>query len=124
MLISKPLAGVATIVGTLIGMLMGLVYGANQSAMSIGLWGFNPVLAVTAIFPTFLSPSPPSFLLALYCGVISVVLNAALNSLFTVWGLPTLTLAFCLSSIICLVASQSIPYWLSHWAEQGKNLDD
>jgi urea transporter len=95
---SRIAAGFA-LVGSIVGMLTGLALGANGVSIYNGLWGFNSFDAALAIAGVFYVLTWRSALLGIVCAAVTALLFGAIVSFFVPWGLPALTLPFCLGTL-------------------------
>ncbi|WP_223279392.1 urea transporter [Streptomyces sp. SDr-06] len=97
--------GLYGLVGTALGTGTAQVLGVDRSRVSAGLEGFNACLVAVG-FAVFLGPGHPStmVLAAGGCAVVTVV-TAAATTLLRGWGLPTLTLPFCLMATAMTIAA-------------------
>lgn len=80
-----------------------LLLGASGAEISAGLYGYSPVLTGIALGSIFYHPSWRSALWTLLGILFTVVVQAAANTLFTPFGLPSLTAPFCLVTWIFLL---------------------
>jgi urea transporter len=94
---SRIAAGVA-LFGSFIGSGVALATGVNPALVEAGLYGYNASLSVTALF-TFYCPSKGTTILAILAGVMTVVAQQALSALLEPFGLPVLTLPFCIIAL-------------------------
>ncbi|MER0449338.1 urea transporter [Streptomyces sp. Edi4] len=97
--------GLYGILGTALGTGTAHLLGVDRSRVSAGLEGFNACLVAVG-FAVFLGPQYPStmVLAAGGCAVVTVV-TAASTTLLRGWGLPTLTLPFCLTASAMTIAA-------------------
>ncbi|GHB45461.1 urea transporter [Streptomyces xanthochromogenes] len=97
--------GLYGLIGTALGTATAQLLGVDRSRVSAGLEGFNACLVAVA-FAVFLGPGHPStmVLAAGGCAVVTVV-TAAATTLLRGWGLPTLTLPFCLTASAMTIAA-------------------
>lgn len=97
--------------GAVVGLIVPMIFGANQNAIEMGLYAFNPVLTMMAVGWVFLKPTGRSAALALLAGILTVVCQAGLASFLTPIGLPTLTFPFVLVMWMFLFAAGMSKYW-------------
>ena len=97
--------------GAVIGVVVPMLLGANQSAIEMGLYAFNPVLTMMAVGWVFLEPSGRSAALAVLAGILTVVCQAGLANFLAPIGLPTLTFPFVLTMWMFLFAAGMSKYW-------------
>lgn len=97
--------GLYGLVGTAIGTGTAQLLGVDRSRVAAGLEGFNACLVAVG-FAVLLGPAHPStmVLAAGGCAVVTVV-TAAATTLLHAWGLPTLTLPFCLTASAMTIAA-------------------
>lgn len=88
--------GLAGLAGSAVATLTAAIWGVQPDRVTAGLEGFNGCLVALAAV-VFLGPEHLSSWLFAMGGAIAVtVVTAALVTLLAVWGLPTLTLPFCM----------------------------
>lgn len=85
-------------VGSAVALAVAILFKADASDIVGGLFGFSPVLTGIAVGCTFYRPGWRSALWALAAIVATVFIQAAMDAIFTPWGLPTLTGPFCLAT--------------------------
>jgi urea transporter len=107
--VCSRIAAIFALIGSTVGMLTGLALGANGVAIYNGLWGFNSFDAALAIGGVFFVLTLRSGLLAVACAVFAAILFGAIASLFTPWGLPALTLPFCLATLSFVLLKDAAP---------------
>lgn len=97
--------GLYGLVGTAIGTGTAQLLGVDRSRVAAGLEGFNACLVAVG-FAVLLGPAHPStmVLAAGGCAVVTVV-TAAATTLLRGWGLPALTLPFCLTASAMTIAA-------------------
>ena len=104
---SRIAAGLA-LTGSAIGGAVGIALGGDGYAIYHGLWGYNSYVTVAAIAGVFLVLSRRTLVLGIAGAVVSAVLFATLSLLFTPWGLPALTLPFCLTTLAFLLVKSHV----------------
>ena len=104
---SRIAAGLA-LAGSAIGGAVGIALGGDGYAIYHGLWGYNSYVTVAAIAGVFLVVSRRTLVLGILGAVVSAVLFAALSVWFTPWGLPALTLPFCLTTLAFLLVKSHV----------------
>ncbi len=57
------------IVGSVVGMITGYMLGASQMEITIGVWGYNPVLGAMAIGGFFFKLNWQSTIISVLCAV-------------------------------------------------------
>ncbi len=90
--------------GTVIGIVIPVLLGADKGLIEMGLYAFNPVLAMMAVGWAFLKPSARSMGLAFLAGIFTVICQAGLTGFLTPLGLPALTFPFVLVMWVFLLA--------------------
>ncbi len=103
LLISSPWAALWALVGSAVGTYGALLYGAAESAVESGLYGFSPALTAIALGCTFYTPSWRSALWALLGTIGTLFVQAATNLFLEPLGLPALTAPFCLTTWLFLL---------------------
>jgi urea transporter len=86
---------------------VGLVLGGEGLSEYHGLWGYNAMVAAEAIVGVFLVFSWSTVIYGLACAAATTVLYAALAVLTGAYGVPALTLPFCLSTLVFLSVKQA-----------------
>jgi Ca2+-binding EF-hand superfamily protein len=89
---------VAALAGAAIGPAVALATGASMEALENGLYGFNSSLSVTAMF-MFYAPSKGTALMGVLAGIMTYFGQEALSTLLQPFGLPFLTLPFCVATL-------------------------
>ncbi len=98
--ICTPLGGIVGLVGGFLGVVAGLILGIVPEDLYAGLWGYNSVLSAMAIGGIFYAPTLRSFLVGAVCAFFSALVVPVLAFIFTEpFGLPVLTLPFCVATI-------------------------
>lgn len=103
MAVCSRLAALLALLGSVIGEVTGIVVGAPHDAVVHGLWGYNGYVTAVAIGGMFLVPGVRTIVLAAVAAVMASVGYAALTTVLAPWGLPALTLPFCLATVGALV---------------------
>ncbi len=80
-----------------------LLFQAPGAGISLGLYGFSPVLTGVALGAVFHRPSWRSALWALLGVLLTLFAQAAAQVILAPFGVPTLTVAFCLVTWIFLL---------------------
>lgn len=97
--------GLYGLFGTALGTATAQLLGVDRSRVSAGLEGFNACLVAVA-FAVFLGPGHPSTMVLAAGGcVVVTVVTGATATLLRGWGLPTLTLPFCLTASAMTIAA-------------------
>ncbi|MGL5008114.1 MAG: urea transporter [Plesiomonas sp.] len=97
-----------TLGGALLATTLAQLFGANTYAILTGLYGFSPVLSALAIGRVFYLPTHSRIWLAMLATFVTVIVQAALNRLFTPLGLPTFTAAYLLTLGIFMLAQPAL----------------
>jgi urea transporter len=90
-------------IGALLGTLVAILLGAPGQDIANGLYGYAPVLTAIALGATFYKMNHRSVLWALIGTVTTVFVQAASNALMMQLGIPTFTVAFCLTTWLFLL---------------------
>eukprot|EP01130_Rhizamoeba_saxonica_P010542 TRINITY_DN4327_c0_g1_i1.p1 TRINITY_DN4327_c0_g1~~TRINITY_DN4327_c0_g1_i1.p1 ORF type:complete len:321 (+),score=33.59 TRINITY_DN4327_c0_g1_i1:10-972(+) len=85
--IYKPQAYISGQMGAIIGVFTAMIMGVSAEQIEYGLWGYNSILSAMAIFPVFIHASTRSFIMAIYCAVFTVFIQASTVGLFINWGM-------------------------------------
>ena len=101
--ISSPWAALWAFVGSAVGTYGALLYGASESAVASGMYGFSPALTAIALGCTFYKPSWRSAIWALIGTIGTLFVQAATNLFLEPLGLPALTAPFCLTTWLFLL---------------------
>lgn len=89
--------------GSIIGLLTGLILGAKPEDLYMGLWGYNSILTAIAIGGIFYVPNLRSYFVAGIAACFTAIMAQITAVLLGIWGLPSLTLPFCISTILVLI---------------------
>lgn len=126
--ICSPIAMVMALVGSAIGGLIGLALGANGFDIYHGLWGYNSFITAVAVGGFFLVPTWRSVAYALVAAVAAAILHGALTVILGSWGVPALTLSFCITTVVFLLIKdatpllQAVPLALTTTPEEHRSL--
>jgi urea transporter len=93
--ICSRISAIAAFLGSALGAATALAVGVPGSAVEMGMFGFNASLTVTAMF-MFYTPSMGGGVLAVMAGVATVLTQQASATMLEPFGLPFMTLPFCL----------------------------
>ena len=118
LLVSNRWAALWAAIGSAVGVLVALLYQAPGSDIANGLYGFSPVLTGIALGCTFYRPGLRSALWALAGVVMTCFVQAAMDTWFLPWGLPTFTVPFCLTTWLFLLPLYKFDAFKadhSHW---------
>jgi urea transporter len=108
-LFCSRIAMVMALLGSAIGGLIGLAFGADGFDIYHGLWGYNSFITAVAVGGFFLVPTWRSVAYALAAAVAAAVLYGALSVILGSWGVPSLTLSFCITTIAFLLIRDATP---------------
>jgi hypothetical protein len=108
MAISSRIAAATAYSGALAGTLLALVLGADKSAITHGLWGYNSALTAVAAL-TFFVPSLRSMLMAALGVALTILFEAALRTSFAASHMPIGTLPFCFAALSLMLTHSKIP---------------
>ena len=98
--IFSPFGATVGLVGEILGVVAALILGIVPEDINTGLWGYNSVLSAMAISGIFYVPNLRSFLFGAGCAFVSAITIPILAIILTKpFGLPVLTLPFCIVTI-------------------------
>lgn len=109
LLICSRIAAAVALVASVLGVVTGLVLGADPEAVLHGLWSYNGYVAAVAVSGVLLVPSVRSMVLGALAAVASAVVYAGLATFLAPWGLPALTLPFCLVTVVFVLLGDTMP---------------
>ena len=92
----------------LISVIVAHALGAESQLISAGLVGFNPILTAIALGTVFYRPSPRVAAYTLLATVLTVMVQGAMVSALTPFGIPTLTASFVLVTWLFLLPAQKL----------------
>ena len=101
--ISSRWAALWAAIGSALSLVIALLYGASGSDIANGLYGFSPVLTAIALGCTFYKPNGRSAIWALLGIVVTVFIQAGMDSQMLPFGMPTFTAPFCLATWLFLL---------------------
>ena len=90
-------AAIAAVLGSAVAIGCSVVLGVNTGALREGLFGFSPVLTAIAVGVVFLKTSPKVVLFAFLATVFVVIVQGAMDTMMSAWGIPTLTAPYVLT---------------------------
>lgn len=93
---------IAAYLGSLIANGLAILIGSSNSAIETGLFGYNASLTLAAI-TLFYVPSLSTFGLGIVAVIMTVLAQHALIQAFAPFGLPVLTLPFCVISLAIIL---------------------
>lgn len=106
--ISSKWAAIWAGISSAVALAVAILFQASGSDISNGLYGFSAVLTGIAIGCTFYKPSLRSAIWALLGVIITVFAQAAMNALFSPFGIATLTAPFCVVTWLFLLPRLNI----------------
>lgn len=104
---SLAAAGFA-LAAALISVIVAHALGAESQLISAGLVGFNPILTAVALGTVFYRPSPRVAAYTLLATIVTVIVQGAMVSALTPFGIPTLTASFVLVTWLFLLPGQKL----------------
>ena len=104
---SLAAAGFA-LAAALISVIVAHALGAESQLISAGLVGFNPILTAVALGTVFYRPGPRVAAYTLLATVVTVMVQGAMVSALTPFGIPTLTASFVLVTWLFLLPGQKL----------------
>ncbi|NXU47674.1 UT2 protein, partial [Turnix velox] len=107
--ISSPLIFLHAAMGSAVGMLAALSLATPFSKIYSGLWGYNSSLSCIAIGGMFYAFTWQTHLLAIACALLSAYMGAAVSNMLSVFGVPSGTWSFCLSTLTFLLMTPNNP---------------
>ena len=106
--ISSKWAAIWAGISSAVALAVAILFQASGSDIANGLYGFSAVLTGIAIGCTFYKPSLRSAIWALLGVIITVFAQAAMNALFSPFGIATLTAPFCVVTWLFLLPRLNI----------------
>ena len=106
-LICTPLGAAVGLLGGSLGLVAGRILGIAPDTLYAGLWNYNAVLTAMAIGGVFYAPNLRSIGIGAIGAFLSACVGGLLQLILAPWGLPILTLPFCLVTIGCFVLLQN-----------------
>ncbi len=104
---SLAAAGIA-VAAALISVIVAHALGAESQLITAGLTGFNPILTAIALGTVFYQPSARVMVYTLIATVLTVMVQGAMVSALTPFGIPTLTASFVLVTWLFLLSGQKL----------------
>jgi len=120
--ISSLPAAVAALLGSAVAIGCSVVLGVDTGALSEGLYGFSPVLTAIAVGVVFLKTSPKVVFFAFLATVFTVIVQGAMDSMMSSWGIPTLTAPYVLTMWLFTLPKKDVqphPHALTRGARLG-----
>jgi len=96
--VCSRIGATAALGGSALGSAVALASGVPGTAIEGGMYGFNASLTVTAMY-MFYTPSRGAFVLATLAGIMTVLGQQSLDTLLEPYGLPFMTLPFCVITL-------------------------
>ncbi|WP_395852046.1 urea transporter [Cystobacter fuscus] len=125
-LVWSRIAGLFALLGSMLGLLVGLTLGGDGFSEYHGLWGYNAMVSAEALAGVFIVYTWRTALYGLVCAAATTVLYAGLAVWSGAYGIPALTLPFCLSTLVFLVGAHATnlfrPVPLSHVTSPEEHL--
>jgi urea transporter len=102
--------GIYAVIANVVAIAIAYFLGGEHSLITLGLYGYNAILAIIAVSIVFNKENPRfSFLSGIIAASLTVPLTAGLSTLLLPYGLPTLTMPFVLCSWLILSARKVMP---------------
>ena len=101
-MLCSRISAVAAFIGSLIGAAVAAIVGEDVASIENGLYGFNSSLILTAMV-MFYVPSLGSVSFGIVASVVTVFIQLAVEETLRVYGLPFMTLPFCLAALVFIV---------------------
>lgn len=101
--ISNRWAAIWAAIGSALALAFAVLYQSNGSDIASGLFGFSPVLTGIALGITFYRVNWRTFLWSLAGIIVTVFIQAAMDTFFGPFGIPTLTGPFCVATWLFLL---------------------
>lgn len=99
-------SAIFAVIGTVSGTLLAIWFETGAVTVDQGLWGFNAVLTAVALGAVLHKPAGPTMVYALFGIFFTVLVQAALTTVLTPLGMPTLTAPFVIATWLFL-----LPKW-------------
>jgi urea transporter len=96
--VCSRIGAAAALFGSALGGATALATGVDPSMVTLGMYGFNSSLSVTAMF-FFYAPTRGAAVLAVFTGSMTVLGQQALATTLQQYGLPVLTMPFCIIAL-------------------------
>ncbi len=97
--ICSPTTAFAALMGSLVGNATALGLGGSSAAIASGLYGYNSSLTSACLFGMFFSPTSFTLWISILAAVFSTVITFFVEGLFAPFGLPAVTMSFCLTAL-------------------------
>eukprot|EP00536_Pseudo-nitzschia_multiseries_P002959 jgi/Psemu1/184847/e_gw1.42.73.1 len=96
--VCSRISAAAALFGSIVGASVGVAIGVSGAQIKDGIFGFNPCLTAIAMY-LFYAPSQSLFILTTLAGVMTVMAQQALATFLQPYGLPFMTLPFCVIAL-------------------------
>lgn len=96
------ISALAALLGSAVGAGAAALIGCDREAIANGVYGFNPSLTLVAVL-MFYVPSFGSLAVGIAASVVTVFVQLALETSLEPYGLPFMTLPFCLAALAFVV---------------------
>ncbi len=101
--VNSRAAAIFALLGAVVAVITAHLLGAESELITAGLLGFNPVLTAIALGAVFHRPGARVVVFTLLATVLSVIVQGAMMTVMTPFGIPTLTAAFILVTWLFLL---------------------
>lgn len=101
--VSNRWAALWAAVGSALSLVVVLLFDASGGSIANGLYGFSPVLTAIALGCTFYKPNARTAVWTLVGIVVTVFVQAGMDSMMLPFGVPTFTAPFCLTTWLFLL---------------------
>ena len=101
-------AAVAALLGSAVAIGCSVVLGVDTGALREGLYGFSPVLTAIAVGVVFLKTGPKVIFFAFLATVFTVIVQGAMDTMMSAWGIPTLTAPYVLTMWLFTLPKQDV----------------
>eukprot|EP00941_MAST-03F_sp_MAST-3F-sp1_P005834 g5834.t1 len=108
-LLYSRISAVAAVIASVLGMIVGTILGTYTDTVALGLWGYNPILTVIALWGVFIVPTAKGAMVALFAACMCCFVQSCLMRVLAPWGLPVLTLPFVLTTMIFMMLNGTVP---------------
>jgi urea transporter len=107
LLVNSVRAAIFAFLASVVAALIAIWFGAGAISVEQGLWGFNAVLTGIALGAVFYRPTPTAMIYAVFGIVATVYVQAALTTLLSPYGIPTLTAPFVITTWLFLLSKRT-----------------
>jgi solute carrier family 14 (urea transporter) len=101
-MVCSRISAVAAFVGSVVGAAVAALVGEDATAIENGMYGFNSSLILTAMV-MFYVPSVGSVAIGIVASALTVFVQLSLEETLSIYGLPFMTLPFCLAALAFIV---------------------